>query len=705
MSDRVVNFKYTGDTSDLDNAAARANATLKGSAAVGDKAGKAMAASSDKAREAQLELLELMGGPSKDAVAKFSTVLGGVNPVLLGVAAGAAGAAAGLAIFAGSIVSTVAESDELARSLMDIEGLDELDRFAISDETLASLDAANASMDTLAVVGDRAKVALAESFAPAVSGLSKGITFLGLAAADAWEYLSSGEVTFQSLGQAVVKGLTQFLLQPVTALEALTLAIANVAELAGFDELGAKARSAAEDVAAFTKSFGATSAAEGMENLSKAWTAGKAKARELAVETNTLTTTVGEHTEAGRDNKTSMKAQGDEAKALEKGLKALGDAQREATKAQEDAAKATETLVDRVDAIDKDPIEALRDEYADLNKEILKQIEANQAAGISTESLVETQAEAAVKYKEIIAEAEADVRAERQATADAAIAASAQAASEQQDLALNTAMVVLKAFADMADAFGSFAELMSAPILEALSSVQDRLANLQELQAELTETSVEASKLQGDALVEAYTSGEVAAEDLSDSQKAFLEAELAAKIDAAKKKEAIYREEALKAFNLQKAAAISSAIINGALAVIGTLAGSAMLGPIAQGVAVAGVTALSAANVATIAAQEPTFHTGGFVDSVVAGASQSRSNYAQDEVPAKLQTGEAVLSRQGRAMLGDDTIRRVNRGQSAGAPVVNTTVVYEGKIISQAVQDQLRTNGNLRRSVRRVSKS
>jgi len=689
MSDRVVNFKFTGDTSDLDNAAAKANAALKGSAAASDKAGKAMAGSSEKARGAQLELLELMGGPSKDAVTKFSTVLGGVNPVLLGVAAGAAGAAAGLAIFAGSIVSTVAESDELARSLMDIEGLDELDRFAISDETLASLDAANASMDTLAVVGDRAKVALAESFAPAVSGLSKGITFLGLAAADAWEYLSSGEVTFQSLGQAVVKGLTQYLLQPVTALEALTLAIANVAELAGFDEIGAKARGAAEDMAAFTKSFGATSAAEGMENLSKAWTAGKAKARELAVETNTLTTIVGENTAAGRENKTSMKGQGDEAKALEKALKAVGDAQREVAKDQEAAAKATDTLVDRVDAINKDPIEALRDEYADLNSEILKQIEANQAAGISTESLVEAQAEAAAKYKDIIADAEQAVKDER-----INALAEAEAASKESFKAI--AMTGADSAIAIADAFGSLAELMSAPILEALSSVQERLTNLQELQAGLTETSVEAYKLQGDALVEAYKQGEVAAEDLSNSQKAFIDAALQAQIDASKAKEEVYREEALKAFNLQKAAAVSSALVAGAVAVVQALA---QLGPIAGGIAAGAIAITTGVQVATIKAQEPTFHTGGFVDSVVAGASQPRSNYAQDEVPAKLQTGEAVLSRQGRAMLGDDTIRRVNRGESAGAPVVVNNTIYEGKLISQAVQDQSKSNGKLRQTL------
>jgi len=689
MSDRVVNFKFTGDTSDLDNAAAKANAALKGSAAASDKAGKAMAGSSEKAREAQLELLELMGGPSKDAVTKFSTVLGGVNPVLLGVAAGAAGAAAGLAIFAGSIVSTVAESDELARSLMDIEGIDELDRFAISDETLASLDAANASMDTLAVVGDRAKVALAESFAPAVSGLSKGITFLGLAAADAWEYLSSGEVTFQSLGQAVVKGLTQYLLQPVTALEALTLAIANVAELAGFDEIGAKARGAAGDMAAFTKSFGATSAAEGMENLSKAWTAGKAKARELAVETNTLTTIVGENTAAGRENKTSMKGQGDEAKALEKALKAVGDAQREVAKDQEAAAKATDTLVDRVDAINKDPIEALRDEYADLNSEILKQIEANQAAGISTESLVEAQAEAAAKYKDIIADAEQAVKDER-----INALAEAEAASKESFKAM--AMSGADSAIAIADAFGSLAELMSAPILEALSSVQERLTNLQELQAGLTETSVEAYKLQGDALVEAYKQGEVAAEDLSNSQKAFIDAALQAQIDASKAKEEVYREEALKAFNLQKAAAVSSALVAGAVAVVQALA---QLGPIAGGIAAGAIAITTGVQVATIKAQEPTFHTGGFVDSVVAGASQPRSNYAQDEVPAKLQTGEAVLSRQGRAMLGDDTIRRVNRGESAGAPVVVNNTIYEGKLISQAVQDQSKSNGKLRQTL------
>lgn len=365
-------------------------------------------------------------------------------------------------------------------------------------------------------------------------------------------------------------------------------------------------------------------------------------------------------------------------------------AKKEAKKAAEDAGKASASLVDEVNKLVGEPVsavDALRAAYRELDAEILAQIEANQAAGISTETLEQARVDLAKgTAKEIKAIKDSEAAAAYQKIKD-------DKAAREAD-ALDAVGTALDVAAQVNEAFAAVSGSILANFTDALDATQEKLGTVSGALADLGDEGVNAGALTGAALTRAYLEGKVGAEDLTEAQKEQVEANLRAEEARLKKVEAAQREAAIKAFNANKAASISSTIIAGALAVVQALA---QLGPIAGAIAGVAIGATTGAAVATIAAEEPTFHSGGFVQAIGAGAAPGRS-YAPDEVSTRLQTGEAVLSRVGRSVLGDDTIRRANRGVSA-TPVVNVTQVYDGQIIGKVVQDQIQTSSALRRSL------
>ena len=734
MADREVLFRFKGDTSDLDRAVAQATAgleeftaeelavakavkganralddqskalgvttgdlksaraALKAQASAQAAAGKAAADADREARDARVELVELLGGPSKDVVDKLTKAQALLGSGTLAAASAFAGAAVGVAVFSAAAFGSVLAADDLARSLAEIKGLGAIDGFAVSPETLDSLDTANAAVAALGAVAQRAVVTLGESFAPAVTGLSKGATFLSLAFGEAWATLSSGEYVFQGIATVIKTVLLEALLAPLSSLELLTLGIAKLADLAGLDTVSAKAKQAAADLGGLKESLGGTSVSNALDS------AGASVVR-LAVKTNALTAVMKDKAAADRGaGKASDAAKAAEEErratvaALEADLKGLGDAQRAANKATDDAAKASAALVKQAAGLAAGPVdavEALRASYRDLDAQILAQIEANAAAGISTEALEQSRVDLARRVNREIQAIEQE-RRDDAAEADKAAAAAARAYYAELGAA------AADAAQSIAGALGDVAGLFLDKWTSALDATQEKLAAVSAGLEELGAAGVNAGALTGDALTQAYLSGKVSLEDLSAAQQAQLETRLKAEETYLAGVEAAQRDAAMKAFNLSKAASVSAAIVAGALAVVQTLA-TPLVGPIAKAALVAGVVATTGAQIATIAAEQPTFHSGGFVDAVSAGAAPGRS-YAPDEVGAKLQTGEAVLSRVARSTLGDDTIRRLNRGEGA-APVVNVTQTYEGRIIGTVVQDQIKTSSALRRSL------
>lgn len=136
------------------------------------------------------------------------------------------------------------------------------------------------------------------------------------------------------------------------------------------------------------------------------------------------------------------------------------------------------------------------------------------------------------------------------------------------------------------------------------------------------------------------------------------------------------RAAARKAFEVAKAFKIAQAVIATYAAANEALASA----PFPLNLVNAGlVTAAGLVNVATIASQQPAFHRGGMVD----------------EVPINALRGEAVLSRQGRAMLGDDTINKANAG--AGGTSGGTVVyqVYDRRILDRVTLATIKAGGKL----------
>ena len=140
-----------------------------------------------------------------------------------------------------------------------------------------------------------------------------------------------------------------------------------------------------------------------------------------------------------------------------------------------------------------------------------------------------------------------------------------------------------------------------------------------------------------------------------------------------------HRKKAMAAFEASKAVAIAQAEMSSALAaiqaytaVVGLIPVGPVLAPIAAGAALAFGMAQSVA----IASQPPpAFHSGGFTD----------------DVPTTLLRGEAVLSRRGRATIGDDMIEAANRGTTrpmgGGDRAINPQIVYQHRAFAPFLRD------------------
>jgi len=130
-----------------------------------------------------------------------------------------------------------------------------------------------------------------------------------------------------------------------------------------------------------------------------------------------------------------------------------------------------------------------------------------------------------------------------------------------------------------------------------------------------------------------------------------------------------YRKTMRDLFAAQKALAISNVIINSAQAIMQAFAQG---GPVFGGIMTPIIAATGAVQIATIAAEQPSFHTGGMIPSQTA---------APDEVGITALSGEGVVSRRGMAALD-----AINRGDMMGG---GSAVVVYGARVFDAVQGDL----------------
>lgn len=156
-------------------------------------------------------------------------------------------------------------------------------------------------------------------------------------------------------------------------------------------------------------------------------------------------------------------------------------------------------------------------------------------------------------------------------------------------------------------------------------------------------------------------------EKLSEEQKQALKAQVEAQ-----------RAAAIRAFEINKAAKLAEAVINVAAAVAANAAN-----PVGAGLAAA----IGGAQIATIMAQQPAFHSGGMVG-------------GPDQVGARLVAGEGVLSRQGVSSIGGpEAVRAANAGV-AQAPMVVAVSQYRHEVFRPFIRDHLRLGGDLSDAIR-----
>jgi hypothetical protein len=141
------------------------------------------------------------------------------------------------------------------------------------------------------------------------------------------------------------------------------------------------------------------------------------------------------------------------------------------------------------------------------------------------------------------------------------------------------------------------------------------------------------------------------------------------------------RSALIKAFLVDKSVKLSQALINTALAVTSALTA----GPIAGPILATAAGAAGAVQVAAIASEAPSFHSGGVVGQ-------------PDEMAATVRRGEAVLSPAGRSALGDAAINDLNAGVPMGGGQA-IQVVYGHKAFDYFVRNHLRTRMTLPRAL------
>jgi len=148
-------------------------------------------------------------------------------------------------------------------------------------------------------------------------------------------------------------------------------------------------------------------------------------------------------------------------------------------------------------------------------------------------------------------------------------------------------------------------------------------------------------------------------------------------------------EHAMLSFVIAQASAVSQIAINTIVAASRSLA---ELGPIAGPIAAAGMGVAGAGQAAAVLSESPpSFYTGGFTS-----AAQS-----PDAIPATLHPNEAVLNKTGRKEMGDDAIRRANRGQSDSTP--SMTFRVDGREFGSISARQARQGGRLSEELTRRS--
>jgi len=358
-------------------------------------------------------------------------------------------------------------------------------------------------------------------------------------------------------------------------------------------------------------------------------------------------------------------------------------------KAQETAAKATKVTTEETKRTRDADIAAMyaKTRHAGATTTLTKalkeetvQMDALQAAQRTIEQARTSELTESQKLREELA----NLLAERTALADAGkLTPEAAAASAAAEVKLRT----MVADATIEE------DLRAIETTEAYEKAQNDARNARREEQLAKEKAANEAKIQAMAQVadviaqytqysldQEVTAYERAQEDRAALGKKATEAEK----EMADKRVELTRNAARKAFLVDKLAKMASAAAATALAVVQALSSAP---PPFNYIAASAVGAAGLVQQGVIMAQQPTFHSGGFIGTM-----------APDEQQATVRRGEAVLSPQGRRAMGDDTIRAANAGMGSGQTIM-VQQVYRHRVFDSFVADNLRTRGPLSRAL------
>ena len=286
-------------------------------------------------------------------------------------------------------------------------------------------------------------------------------------------------------------------------------------------------------------------------------------------------------------------------------------------------------------------------------------------------------------YRENRAAAEAEAEASRQAAEQARRNAEAR---RQQAEALAEVERQQRQLASMVSEVAALEKAAANSLLSdeerIISSMNDRLARLQEI-AQTTQGYVDTERAENAIRMQAAQQLTELDQQRHEAKMAQIAREKDAQRQATQDQIRMATDLAgttsqliAMGFKDKQAAQVAEGTSAAILAGINTIASN----PTPLGIAQAGLNvALAMAQVAKMRSVQPSFHRGGF----------------GDEFTATMRRGEAVLSPQGRQMMGDDAIRRANRGQAPqeGGGVIEVRQFYRHRPFDEFARDNLERGG------------
>ena len=220
--------------------------------------------------------------------------------------------------------------------------------------------------------------------------------------------------------------------------------------------------------------------------------------------------------------------------------------------------------------------------------------------------------------------------------------------------------------------FGTIIDKVTSIEIQAYQDAESAVSSLGDMIDSLSTATVDAAALSGNALEDAYKTGKVTAEDLTDVQKDELSKRLKAEEKAAQKSAEEHKKSAMLAWGISQAAAMASAAVNTYLAISAALASGPPPGNIIAA-AVSGAAGL-AEEVSIASASPPSFRGGG----VGTDAAPVAPATLPDVRMIAAELGESINNRRGTQNLGgEEGVKRNNAGMPLAPHVTNLMIRHE----------------------------